>query len=47
MQVLSLWLWLSYRSRQESFPGQALTRDMAGRLIELMEEGLQVGLCDA
>lgn len=42
LQVLSLWLWLSYRFRTGAFPEQAGVVGLATKLIGLMDEGLQV-----
>ena len=41
VQVLSLWLWLSYRFKPDSFPGRDIAETRADTIIEMMESGLQ------
>ena len=39
-QVIMMWLWLSYRFDEESFPGRAHAEALAAELCELMDKGL-------
>ena len=42
VQVLSLWLWLSYRFSPDVFIGREVAQAQAENLISIMEQGLQV-----
>lgn len=41
VQILSLWLWLSYRFEEDAFPGREHALAAAEQLIALMHQGLQ------
>lgn len=41
VQVVSLWLWLSYRFDAEFFPGRGRVEETSERIITIMSEGLE------
>ncbi len=41
LQVISLWIWLSYRFPEEYFPGRDSAVALGDRVIEYMSEGLE------
>jgi hypothetical protein len=36
-----LWLWLSYRFEEESFPGRARAERIAAAICDLLDKGLE------